>query len=56
VCALIGILLLTAILPPTPAWLASAVAALALLSQLASFGSDLAWLAGLRRRHGAEPA
>ncbi len=56
VCALIGVLLLIAILPPIPPWLAGAAAALALLSQLASFGSDLAWLAGLRRGHGAEPA
>jgi phosphatidylglycerophosphate synthase len=56
VCALIGVLLLIAILPPVPAWLAGAATALALLSQLASFGSDVAWQAGSRGRHGAEPA
>jgi phosphatidylglycerophosphate synthase len=56
VCALIGILLLVAILPPTPLWLAGAAAALALLSQLASFAIDLAWLGGLRGTASAEPA
>jgi len=46
VCALIGVMLLIAILPPTPLWLAGAGAALALVSQLASFAVDLVWLAG----------
>lgn len=46
VCAVLGVLLLTCLLPPTPPWLAGAAAALALLSQLASFAIDLAWLHG----------
>jgi phosphatidylglycerophosphate synthase len=36
VCALLGVLLLICLLPPTPAWLAA---------QLASFGIDIVWLA-----------
>jgi phosphatidylglycerophosphate synthase len=48
VCALIGVLLLLAILPPTPPGLAAAAAALALASQAVSFGIDLRWLGRLR--------
>jgi len=44
VCAALGVLLLICILPPTPTWLAFTAAALALLSQTASFGVDLIWL------------
>jgi phosphatidylglycerophosphate synthase len=57
VCAVLGVLLLICLLPPTPPWLAHGVVALALISQLASFAIDLAWL---RRRAAtglsAEPA
>jgi phosphatidylglycerophosphate synthase len=52
VCAVIGVLLLICLLPPTPPWLAHGVAALALISQLASFAIDLAWL---RRRAASRP-
>jgi hypothetical protein len=45
VCALLGVLLLICLLPPTPAWLGRAAVALALLSQAASFAIDLLWLA-----------
>lgn len=49
VCALLGALLLICLLPPTPPSLAHGIAALALISQLASFAIDLVWL----RRHAA---
>jgi phosphatidylglycerophosphate synthase len=52
VCAVIGVLLLICLLPATPPWLAGGLAALALLSQVASFAVDLVWL----RRHAAEPS
>jgi len=52
VCAVIGVLLLLCLLPATPPWLAGGLAALALLSQLASFAVDLVWL----RRHAADPS
>jgi phosphatidylglycerophosphate synthase len=45
VCAMLGVLLLICLLPPTPAWLAGYAAALALAAQLASFGTDIVWLA-----------
>jgi phosphatidylglycerophosphate synthase len=45
VCALLGVLLLICLLPPTPAWLAGYAGALALAAQLASFGIDIVWLA-----------
>ena len=45
VCAMLGVLLLICLLPPTPAWLAWYAAALALVAQLASFGIDIVWLA-----------
>jgi phosphatidylglycerophosphate synthase len=45
VCALLGVLLLISLLPPTPPWLGHAAVALALLSQAASFAIDLLWLA-----------
>lgn len=51
VCGLLGVLLLVCMLPPTPPWLAAAAAALALVSLLASFATDLIWLA--RRPRGA---
>jgi phosphatidylglycerophosphate synthase len=44
VCAALGVLLLICLLPPIPPWLASGAAALALLSQVASFAIDLVWL------------
>lgn len=44
VCALLGILLLICLLPPTPPWLAGYLAVLALAAQLASFAIDIAWL------------
>lgn len=44
VCVLIGVALLICLLPPTPRWLAGGAAALALISQLASFATDLIWL------------
>jgi phosphatidylglycerophosphate synthase len=44
VCALLGVLLLLALLPPTPPWLAGAAAALALAGQVASFAIDVLWL------------
>jgi phosphatidylglycerophosphate synthase len=44
VCAALGVLLLVCLLPPIPPWLAGGAAALALLSQSASFAIDLAWL------------
>jgi phosphatidylglycerophosphate synthase len=53
VCALIGVLLLICLLPATPPWLASGAAALALLSQLASFAIDLVWLRGRAAAGGA---
>jgi phosphatidylglycerophosphate synthase len=43
-CAVLGVLLLLCLLPPMPPWLAHAVAALGLISQLTSFGIDVAWL------------
>lgn len=44
VCAVISVALLLCLLPATPLWLAAGLAALALLSQAASFAIDLAWL------------
>jgi phosphatidylglycerophosphate synthase len=44
VCAVLGVLLLVCLLPPTPLWLAHGIAALALTGQLTSFAIDLAWL------------
>jgi hypothetical protein len=44
-CAMLGVLLLICLLPPTPPWLAWYAAALALAAQLASFGIDIVWLA-----------
>jgi phosphatidylglycerophosphate synthase len=52
-CAVLGVLLLICLLPPTPPWLAHGVATLALISQLASFAIDLAWL---RQRAGTGPS
>ena len=51
VCAVISVLLLLCLLPATPQWLAAGLAALALLSQAASFAIDLVWL----QRHAASP-
>jgi phosphatidylglycerophosphate synthase len=45
VCAMLGVLLLICLLPPTPAWLAGYAGFLALAAQLASFGIDIVWLA-----------
>ncbi len=57
VCALLGVLLLICLLPPTPPWLVSSAAALALLSQLVSFAVDLVWLGGQAAPEApAEPA
>jgi phosphatidylglycerophosphate synthase len=51
VCAVISVLLLLCLLPATAPQLAGGLAALALLSQLASFAIDLVWL----RHHAGEP-
>ncbi|MEM7021386.1 MAG: CDP-alcohol phosphatidyltransferase family protein [Pseudomonadota bacterium] len=44
ICAVLGVLLLVCMLPPTPWWLALSAAATAFLLQLLSFGIDLFWL------------
>ena len=56
VCALLGILLLICLLPPTPPWLAGCLAALALGAQLVSFAIDIAWLVRLSGRPALVPA